>query len=201
MIIFMDFIVPYLESKTLCKAIEAGRTEEAIDKINKMKNVNCSTAPDMIRPILNLLEKDTDLPLIAACKAGNVSVVEALLKNGADCNKYLEGGFTAAEAIFCGNYNKEFEILKLLIYYDADVTKTASGISPLFRAARKMIYSDDEKRKTYLAKCVEMLLIYDDNLIDDNGMSILHYAVKADNIALARVILEKEKEETVSSFV
>ena len=189
-----SFVAPYFESASLCRYIEKGQTEEVIMKIENMEDVNCGTAPMFMKSMLNALDYDIELPLILACKEGNYQVAEALLKKGADPNKYYEGGFTAAEALFAGNPLNELEMIKLLVNYGADVTIAESASSPLFEAARKMIYTNSEERKDYLAECIEYLLMYDKNLVDENGISILHYAVMADNISLIKQLLEDEKQ-------
>ena len=85
-------------------------------------------------------------------------------------------------------------MIKLLVDYGADVTKAESTSSPLFEAARKMIYTKSEERKNYLADCIRYLLIFDKKLVDEKGISILHYAVMADNISLIKQLLEDEKQ-------
>lgn len=194
MIIVINLMMPYLESVSLCQDIEAGRTEDAIIKIDNMKDVNCGTAPVFMKSILNAFEYGVDLPLIVACKKGNYQVAEALLKNGADPNMYYEGGFTAVEAVFASNSSNELDMVMLLANYGADVTKAGSGTTPLFKSARKMIYAKDEERKSYFAECVKCLLMYDENLVDEKGVSILNYAVVADNIPLIKQLLEDEKQ-------
>lgn len=193
MLIAGNFMVPYLKSVSLCRDIEAGRTEEAILKINNMKMVNCGTAPIFVKPILNALEYNIDLPLIVACKKGNYQIAEALLKKGADPNKYYKDGFTAVEAVIISNSSNELDMIKLLTAYDADVTFGESIKSPLFEVARRMVYAKDEERKNYFASCVMYLMQFDKQLIDDKGYSILYYAVVADNEPLIRQLLEDEK--------
>ena len=188
----LKWVMPYLESASLCETIEKGETELAIEKIENMKDINCGPYPEIVKSILNAVEYNIDLPLIVACKKGNYLVVEELLKKGADPNKYYTGGFTAAEAVFAGNTYCELEILKLLISYGADVTKSASGTSPLFCAARKMLYTNGERRE-YFTSCVKYLFMHDENLLDEKGYSLLYYAVWSDNVLLMKYLMENEK--------
>ena len=66
MIAIKSFVAPYFESNSLCRDIEAGRTEDAIIKIENMEDVNCFTAPIFMKSVLNVLEYNIDLPLILA---------------------------------------------------------------------------------------------------------------------------------------
>lgn len=187
------FVEPYFRSASLCRDIEAGQTEEAIIKIENMNDVNCGTAPKFMKPMLNVFEHNIDLPLVVACKNGNYQVAEKLLRKGADPNKYYEGGFTAVEAVFVSDSQNELAMIKLLANYGADVTKAESASSPLFKAARKMIYTKNAERKSYLSECIKYLLMFDKNLVDEKGISILHYAVIVDDISLTEQLLEEKQ--------
>ena len=193
MIVISSLLMPYWESISLCKDIEAGKTEDAILKIENMEDVNCGTAPIFMKSALNAVEYNIDLPLILACKKGDYQVAEKLLEKGADPNKYYEGGFTAAEAVFAGNSLNELEMIKLLADYGADMSKAGSSSSPLFEVAKKMIYTDSEDRGDYLAECIKYLLLFDEKLVDENGFSILYYAVVADNVSLIKQLTEEEQ--------
>ena len=187
-------IMPFYKSSSLCTSIKTGQTEDAIVKIDKMQNVNGVECPPWIRNFLNRLDYEVEIPLIEACKKGNYQVVDALLNEGADPNWFYEGGFTAAEAVFVGNSLNELEMLKLLKKYDADLTMAECGTSPLFLAARKMIYSENIEQKVNYADCVTYLLQYDTNLIDEKGYSILYYATLADDLQLMGEIISSHRE-------
>lgn len=184
---------PYLKSSFLCRDIRNGRTYEAIYTIKNMRNVNSCTAPEWLRPILNRVEYDIETPLIVACKEGNYQVVQALLEEGAEPNKYFEKGFSPIEAVFAGNHSNEIEMIKLLVSYGADVTKYGGNTSPLFHAASKMIYTKDKNRSEQFAECVIYLLKYDTELVDGKGNSVLHYAAAANNILLVGHLIETEE--------
>lgn len=184
----------YTEISKLCDDIKSNKTEEALVKIKKINNVNKGTAPELLRPFLNMLEYEIELPLIVACQEGNAEVVKVLLERGADPNKAYKKGFTAAESVFSANSHNELEILKLLVDYGGDVSKSESGNSPLFEAAQKMIYASDVNRKSEFAECVKFLLMYDSNLIDDKGYTILHYAVMAENLELTEYLIKTENQ-------
>lgn len=59
---------------------------------------------------LNVQEKNSgDTPLIAACRRGNVKVVEYLLKNGADVHLTNQVGLRATDAAGLWEFNCVFE--------------------------------------------------------------------------------------------
>ena len=75
------------------KLIDENKTDEALKLIETMskKDVNAYSAPLFLRTPMNTFTQgmwDIKLPLVDACEKGNLEIVEALLKKGADPNKF-----------------------------------------------------------------------------------------------------------------
>lgn len=108
---------------TLCEAIENGNTSEALELAEKINDFNISRAnAPCLMDIVTQGTCNTESPLIVACKAGDLKVMEYLLKNGADTNFQPYGALYPLEAYcFYGCKKAGIEGLELLLDYGADV--------------------------------------------------------------------------------
>jgi len=181
----------YYKSYLLCEYIHKDQTEEALQTIETMRDVNTASGPHWIRPLLNVVEYTIEIPLVEACIRGNDAVIDSLLKHGADPNYSLSGGFTATEAALLSNSEETLKILEQLESYGADFTRAESGESPLFLAARKMLYARDNKESVRRnADCVRYLMRFDKNVTEADGDNILLYAVLVEDYQLIENILK-----------
>lgn len=114
----------YKEVRNLCNEIRNENVEESIKIIEKSNNLNKTTYPPFLERFFSIIDYQGGIttPLIEAVRVGNIEIIEALLKKGADPN-YCEGcGFTTIEKIYkVAKLQNRFEIAQLLIKYGADV--------------------------------------------------------------------------------
>lgn len=174
----------HAQSAKLCSMIYAGNTESAIEYIEKVADVNEYSAPLWTRRILNMVEVDLDLPLVVACREGNVQVVRVLLEHGADPNLYLDGNWSPMEATFISNKPDRLAIAKLLIQYGADVDAYGSHMSGLFHQLLLYSYSSSDTVEELKAQeaCILFLLSSGASPIDDYGDTIMHYVCRSNNV-------------------
>ena len=186
----------HIQSAKLCSMINAGSTESAIEYIEKVADVNEYSAPLWIRRILNMVEDDLDLPLVTACREGDVQVVQALLEHGADPNHYLDGNWSPMEATFISNKPNRLAIAKLLIQYGADVDAQGSHMSGLFH--QLLLYScstsDATKKVKEQEECILFLLSSGASPIDNDGDTIMHYICTTDHIDFISTLAEDYSE-------
>lgn len=178
------YTMPYIRSTNLCLKIKNGDTESIHNAIKKTNNVNQYSAPLLFRRILNLVDRDIELPLVVACSKGDAATVEILLKKGADPNKYLDGNWSAIEATFANNNSSRLEIARLLIEYGANVDLNGSKITALFREAERMICDknitlDDEYEEIFF-----LLIENGAGIYDTKNNSIIHYLSYANQTEL-----------------
>jgi len=83
------------------------------------------------------------------------------------------------------------KILEQLEAYGADFTRTESDETPLFLAARKMLYAGDNKESAQRnAECVRYLMQFDKNVTEPDGDNILLYAVIVEDYQLVEDIFK-----------
>jgi len=191
LILVILFAVWYnpIQSNSLCKLIKVGETEEALVFIEKMneKQINTYSAPLFLRWMYNMVENDIDLPLVRACEEDNDVVVEALLKKGADPNKFLTGGWSPIEATFVKTWDHRLEIAKLLIEYGADVNLYGSGRQPPLFFTIDTDTLEEEERSN------QLVTLFMDNganpINENNGNSILHTAVRSNSALITENLI------------
>ena len=179
-------IIPHANSAQLCDLIYQGNTKEAIEKINRTKNVNCYTAPLWSRRFYNAVETDIDLPLVAACEMGNYEVVKALLNKGADPNMYLESGWSPIEVLFVRNHKNRIDIAKELIAHGVDVDGYGSHESALFVELQRLLHSQNlsEDDLAIITESISLLIEEGASLADSRSNSIMHYLAASGDVVL-----------------
>ena len=177
-------LTPHIHSAKLCSMINAGDTESAIEYIEKVADVNEYSSPLWLRRLLNMVEDDIDLPLVVACREGDLRVVKALLEHGADPNLYLDRNWSPMEATFISNKPDRLAIAKLLIQYGADVDAYGSHMSGLFHQLLLYSYSssDTNEELKEQEECVLFLLSSGASPINDNGDTIMHYVCRSNHV-------------------
>ncbi len=134
----------YKEVRNLCNEIRSGNVEKSLELIEKSSDVNKTTYPPSMESFFTLIQcPSITTPLIEAVELGNIEIIEALLKKGADPNYSDSCGFTAIEKLYkTPKLQNYFEIAKLLIEYGADVNKTYDSWSyPIF----DMVFRERDK--------------------------------------------------------
>jgi len=172
------------------KLIDEGKNKEAIQLIGNTNNVNKYSAPLFLRRILNAVEADIDLPLVYACEEDNYEVVEALLKKGADPNKYLEGSWSPIEAAFVNKNDDRFKISKLLIEHGADVNLYGSWSSALFEEASHFIFGVEDE--VLSNKIVNLLLENGAKPFDEDNNSVLHFSVAGNSRLISENLIKTQ---------
>ena len=184
----------YGMSSYLYKLIDAGKTKEAVAMIDKMstRHINSYSAPLWTRPFLNMVENDINLPLVFACKGGyhgivaDLEIIAALLRKGADPNRFLQGGFSPIEAAFARQVEQRYEIAKLLIEYGADVNLYGSQSSAFKREASRLRWDGNDERE--ILKNLELLL--DNGVNPNDGITALYYAASGNRIEVLKKLIE-----------
>lgn len=177
----------YLNIAKICTLIEQGNTQSAIQYIENTPNVNRYSAPLWMRgAINNLFERDIQLPLVVACSAGNTEVVDVLLKQGADPNRYLEENWSPMEAAIIGKSEMRLDVIKMLLANGADVNQFGSQQSALFAEVQTLMF-DHEVTSVELAltrDVITLLLENDVCLVEEDGTTLLHYLSYAGHLTL-----------------
>lgn len=175
----------------LCNLIWSGQSLKAIEQIMDIRDVNEYSAPIWIRPVLLALEADIELPLVVACKTGDMQVISMLLERGADPNKFLEGNWSPLEATFVDRKNNRLEIAKLLIKNGAEIDSAGSGQTALFRELRGLIYNIDwtEAEMDESMECISFLVENGAKCIDEQGNTIIHYLSCVSEVTIPEDVL------------
>lgn len=168
------------KNNKLYKLIEQQKTNEAIALISKMSKdeVNECTPPLFLKRPINILTQGMRGPqflLVKACEYGNYDIIEALLKKGADPNKFVDGGWSPIEAVFVKRHSNRLEIARLLIEYGADPNLCGSGTPALFLEAGLILWEPENEE---LSNSIISLLIDSGArpVNSKNDYSILHYS-------------------------
>ena len=179
-------IYSYMEVTALCGQVQAG---ENIDT----DIANATTAPLFIRPLLNMVEADVDIPLVEACYYKNLQAVEVLLDNGADPNFYLDGGWSPMEAaaVGCSRLPEEsLTIMKLLYEHGADIDGFGSYGTALYHVSLHFIGSNKRAEQV-----IEILFWLLDNgadpVLGENNTTVLHFIVRSSNPELIPILIEQ----------
>ena len=173
----------------LYKLIEHNKTNEAITLISKMseEDVNKYSLPLFLNRPISVLSQGmwrVEIPLVKACENGNYKIIEALLKKGADPNKYIDGGWTPIEAVFVKHHSNRFEIAKLLIEYGADVNMCGSGSPALFSEAGLIFWG--AKNEELSNEIITFLIDNGAETVNGNdNYSILHYSAHGNNVLIS----------------
>jgi hypothetical protein len=177
----------YMEVTALCGQIQAGKDIDT-------DIADAITAPLFIRPLLNLIEADIDIPLVEACYYNNLQAVEVLLENGADPNFYLDGGWSPMEAAAVGcsrNPEESLTIMKLLYEHGADIDGFGSyGSTALYHVCIGLI----GERKNEEQELEILFWLLDngaDPIVAASNTTVLHFAVRSANPELIPVLIEQ----------
>jgi len=185
----------------LYKLLDEGRTEEALALIERMdeRDVNAYSAPLFLLKPMGIFTQGMwriELPLVYACEKDNLEVVEALLKKGADPNRFVELHWTPLEAAFVNKRDNRLEIAKLLIEYGADVNLHASSVPPLFLLTGTLLYKveDGKVNVEYLETSIEVIFLLLDNganpIHENYGSSVLHNSAYGNHVAVSARLID-----------
>jgi len=172
----------------LCGQIQAGKDIDT-------DIADATTAPPFIRPLLNLIEADIDIPLVEACYYNNLQAVEVLLENGADPNFYLDGSWSPMEAAVAWRAGEDPEnvlpIMKLLYEHGADIDGYGSYGSALYHISSAFVLGKSEHSE----QNIEILFWLLDNganpVLSEDGSTVLHYVVRGAHPELVSVLIEQ----------
>ncbi len=185
-------LVPHGQSAWLCAQIHGGDTDGALRTIERMQDVNVYDVPLCLRRLMNAVERGCELPLVAACDEGNVEVVKALLRKGADPNQFLEGGWSPLEVNAERRHPQRLEIMQWLLEYGADVDAYGSYHSALFTELENArICADDwtaEEAALY-KDSIEYLLQNGAAQTDERGDTVAHYLSAAGDVTFLKEIV------------
>ena len=178
----------YIEVTALCGQIQAGKDIDT-------DIADATTAPLFIRPLLNLIEADIDIPLVEACYYNNLQAVEVLLENGADPNFYLDGGWSPMEAAVAWRGGEDAKnvlpMMKLLYEHGADIDGYGSHGSALYHISSALIVAERERAEQE----IEILFWLLDNganpIISEDGTTVLHFAVRGAHPELIPILIEQ----------
>lgn len=176
----------YMVVTALCGQIQAGKDIDT-------DIADATTAPLFIRPLLNLIEADIDIPLVEACEAGHIQAVEVLLGNGADPNFYLDGGWSPMEAaaVSCNRHPEEsLAIMKMLYEHGADIDGFGSHGTALYHVCIGLI----GERKNEEQELEILFWLLDngaDPIVGASNTTVLHFAVRSANPELIPVLIEQ----------
>lgn len=151
-----------------CELIYEGKEEEAKAQIDLIKNIN-------------VLGSKKETVLMAACKTGNVNIIEYVLEKKADPTKHPDGGLTPLE-IYCEyGYEGGGKGVALLCKSGAN-PKEYSIQEPLFLMANHFQWMTNEQKDKATEVAVE--LIKNGASLYNDDTTILHLTAQADMYVL-----------------
>lgn len=181
-----------INNNRLYKLIDEKKTKEALVLIEKMskKEVNAYSYPLYLRGLFCTLTQgkgDVKLPLAYACANGDYDVIEALLKKGADPNRFLEDSWSPIEATFIRRRSNRLEIAKLLIEYGVDVNLYGGNVPALFweEADIRQNVKDEELSN----KIISLLIDNGAKTFNEYGYSTLHYSVQGNCVLITENLI------------
>lgn len=175
----------YMEVTALCGQIQAGKDIDT-------DIADATTAPLFIRPLLNLIEADIDIPLVEACYYNNLQAVEVLLENGADPNFYLDGGWSPMEAAAVNRHPEEsLAIMQMLYEHGADIDGYGSYGSALDSISSSLVLGKSEHSE----QNIEILFWLLDNganpVLSEDGNTVLHDVARSVHPELIPILIEQ----------
>lgn len=188
-------IFRFAENRILFKAIE----NEDVDGVKCA--IENGAYPNLRKYIIMIHEifPPNQTPLTAACKSGNLEIVELLLKYGADVN--LQGDITGVTPLLAAlrNRNPErFAIALLLLEYGADYNyfREDTGVSPL--AYSLVVYEDDTAETRYQSVLLLDTLLQKDAVFSTySNHTMLTFAAVYNNLdAIVFLVEEKNCDPT-----
>ena len=158
MFIIISFILPVLGYHTYChymvskfyKYIDGGNSEEIIDWVKKMPDVNMLDVCiplGYVRSIFFQGAADRGYPIYYAIwKQADISVIEALLKKGANPNIKAPYDISTSFQYLCSHPSREQDIkVELMVQYGADINSVELYIPAFFQdlneESKQMIFS------------------------------------------------------------
>ena len=132
---------------------------------------------------LNAKDDDGKTPLNYACEGNNIKIIKKLIQYHADVNQISENPDTLPTPLMVACENGNAEITKCLIKNGADVNLNFKGKTALKCACNS----------TKSIKCFKILLQNHANpneILDDSGMTILHYACEIKNYKAVKLLIE-----------
>ena len=182
----MAAAIYHISINSLCNKIELGEKIET-------RVGNASTGPRFLERlfIITDMSKGIRIPLLTACRYGNVQAVETLLKNGADPNVDLYGWNALENTVYgYGTEESTYEIIKMLIDYGADVN-TAKGNKEIIwvLAGKASVCGDPDELKT-IEKTIVCLIDNKSVTENEDNWTILHYAAQFKDSEFMKYILD-----------
>ncbi len=170
-----DSNMSYKETRNLCNEISNGNIDKSLEIIEKVNNVNKTTYPPFLSRLFSILDTSSiTTPLIQTVELGNIEIIEALLKKGADPDFSDGCGSTAIEKLYNRKHQNNFEIAKLLIEYGANVNNTKdSNMYPIF----SLMVHAKSYAKSLVIDNMELLLKNGALVIDKKGYSIIRLMI------------------------
>ncbi len=190
---FLVYYSPYSCSKRITNAIDQGNINEfeQIVKCNK-RGIN---TPYYRTIIWRIAEQNNSQPLHHACKAGNLQMVEILLKNGADPNGIDPTAHRTAifYALQSGSDDR-FQIARLLVDNGADITyEDKQKNTPLL--ASLIITNDDSLENKYEGVELFKYMLEKCGVEEASKQPILEKAVAFDNRLAVDYIVENKIQD------
>lgn len=148
----------------VCTLIYEGKEEEAKAKIDTIKDIDA-------------IGSNKETMLMAACRVGNINIIEYLVNKNANANKCPPGALTPLELYCEYGYEAGAKGAELLCDNGAN-PKEYSFKEPLFLMAEKFQWMTKEQRNKATEVAVE--LIKNGASLYDDETTILHLCAEAD---------------------
>lgn len=200
--------IPYYNARRLVKAIHNQKIEDVEALLFQGVDPNVLTLSKVGRIIDAFFESGADYPLTQACRMGNVEMVKLLLSYGAEAEPSSDiDGWEPLPATLLRYQEDDLKIVRLLLDNGADANKSTSyNDYPVFMAADMMPQIQEYDYTKLNGGCLNIgyneaaakgiteivLLLLQEQSIDiqdNNGKTLLMFAVNNENLYLAETLL------------
>ncbi len=176
-------VLRYIYVAGLCDDIRSGKQIDT-------RIGDAGSAPLWMDGFLVAVGSGVRIPLVEACRYGNIQAMTVLLDNGADPNFSIDGHWSPMEAVRQASVDSEqkMQMFHLLVEHGADVDHYTSYEPVLFSYAPLLVLDRLDPGTEEILR----FLLANGASTDhpEKGNSILHYASRGSSVEFVKVLLK-----------